>query len=91
VLGYLNFKKDTMILKWVEYKMICDRCSQDIIGWSGLETRKDLVDAYKLEFGKNPVSGGTICDDCKNDANRTSPEVPAALSDCIVVPISNFK
>jgi hypothetical protein len=79
-----------MILKWVEYKIICDQCSQDIIGWAGHETRRDVVDAYRIEFGKNPEKGNTICDECKKDANSRSPEVPADLSNCIVVPLSNF-
>ena len=52
------------ILKWVEYKIICDVCFSDIIPYDGMESRKAVIAAYKHEFGVNPKPGKTICETC---------------------------
>lgn len=67
-----------MYLRWVEYKIICDKCYQDIIGWSGYETPKEVREAYKLEFGTNPAKGYAICEDCKKKP-KISPKIPEIL------------
>lgn len=55
-----------MILKHVEYKIICDKCAHDIIGWDGFETREDVKEEYKKQYGKLPKKE-TLCDNCSTD------------------------
>lgn len=58
-------KAGEMILKYTEYKIICDVCAHDIIGWDGFESREEVAEEYKRQFGNLPKKW-TICEDCKN-------------------------
>lgn len=61
------------ILKWVEYKITCDACNSDIIGYDGMETRTAVKEAYKFEFGRNPIPGKMFCTACIESGASPAP------------------